>query len=76
MDRNLGKYLFSRFPKNTAKVKDKDISNLDLALRSYNRKKIENLNKNKPLNSSSRSVLLIDANTTKFLLALVFVFLI
>jgi hypothetical protein len=26
----LGKYLFSRFPKNTAKVKD--ISNLDLAL--------------------------------------------
>lgn len=76
MDRNLGKYLFSRFPKNTAKVKDKDISNLDLALRSYNRKKIENLNKNKPLNSSSRSVLLIDANTTKFFLALVFVFLI
>jgi hypothetical protein len=30
MDRNLGKYLFSRFPEITAKVKD--ISKLDLAL--------------------------------------------
>jgi hypothetical protein len=30
MDRNLGKYLFSRFTENTAKVKD--IYNLDLAM--------------------------------------------
>jgi hypothetical protein len=72
MDRNLGKYLFSRFPEITAKVKD--ISKLDLALQMEKDRKI--FNKNKPLNSLSRSVLLIDANTTKFFLALVNVFLI
>jgi len=68
----LGKYLFSRFPENTAKVKD--ISILNLALQLEKDRKI--FNKNKPLNSLSRSVLLIDANTTKFFLALVNVFLI
>jgi GIY-YIG catalytic domain len=57
----LGKYLFSRFPENTAKVKD--ISNLDLALQLEKDRKI--FNKNKPLNSLSRSVLLVDDNTTK-----------
>ena len=57
----LGKYLFSRFPENTAKIKD--ISILDLALQQEKDRKI--FNKNKPLNSLSRSVLLIDANTTK-----------
>jgi hypothetical protein len=57
----LGKYLFSRFPEITAKVKD--ISKLDLALQLEKDRKI--FNKNKPLNSLSRSVLLIDANTTK-----------
>jgi len=68
----LDKYLFSRFPENTAKVKD--ISILDLALQLEKDRKV--FNKNKPLNSLSRSVLLIDANTTNFLLALVNVFLI
>lgn len=57
----LGKYLFSRFPENTAKVKN--ISNLDLAWQLE--KDIKIFNKNKPLNSLSRSVLLIYANTTK-----------
>ena len=57
----LGKYLFSRFPENTAKVKD--ISNLDLALQLEKDRKI--FIKNKPLNSLSRSVLLVDDNTTK-----------
>jgi hypothetical protein len=66
MDRNLGKYLFSRFPENTAKVKD--ISKLDLALHPEKDRKI--FNKNKPLNSLSRSVLLIDANTTKLVFSI------
>lgn len=57
----LGKYLFSRIPENTAKVKD--ISILDLALQLEKDRKI--FNKNKPLNSLSRSVLLIEANSTK-----------
>jgi hypothetical protein len=57
----LGKYLFSRFPEKTAKVKD--ISNLDLALQLEKDRKF--FNKNKPLNSLSRSILLVDANTTK-----------
>lgn len=56
----LGKYLFTRFPEITAKVKD--ISILDLALQLENDRK--KFNKNKPINSLSKSVLLIDANTT------------
>jgi hypothetical protein len=74
MDRNLGKYLFSRFPENTAKVKD--ISILDLALQLEKDRK--NFNKNKPLNSLSRSVLLIDTppGLLNCFLALVNVFLI
>jgi len=56
----LGKYLFSRFPEITAKVKN--ISILDLALQLENDRK--KFNKNKPINSLSKSVLLIDANTT------------
>nr|QKJ80187.1 hypothetical protein [Hypsizygus marmoreus] len=54
----LGKYLFTRKPELTAKIKD--ISILDLALQ-LEKDRIK-FNKNKPLNSLSRSVLLIDAN--------------
>jgi hypothetical protein len=56
----LGKYLFTRFPEINAKVKD--ISILDLALQLEKDRKI--FNKNKPINSLSKSVLLIDGNTT------------
>ena len=54
----LGKYLFTRFPEITAKVKN--ISVLDLALQLEKDRKI--FNKNKPTNSLSKSVLLIDGN--------------
>ena len=54
----LGKYLFSRAPELTAKVKD--ISVLELALQLENDRK--KFNKNKPLNSSSKSVLMYDEN--------------
>ena len=56
----LGKYLFTRFPEINAKVKD--ITILDLALQLEKDRK--NFNKNKPINSLSKSVLLIDGNTT------------
>ncbi len=56
----LGKYLFTRFPEINAKVKD--ITILDLALQLEKDRKI--FNKNKPINSLSKSVLLIDGNTT------------
>ena len=54
----LGKYLFSRVPDLTAKVKD--ISVLELALQLENDRK--KFNKNKPLNSLSKSVLMYDEN--------------
>jgi len=57
----LGKYLFTREPILTAKVKD--ISLLDLAL--MLEKDREKYNKNKPLNSLSKSVLLVDINNNK-----------
>ena len=56
----LGKYLFSREPVLTAKVEE--ISILDLAL--MLEKDRVKYNKNKPLNSLSKSVLLIDQNNS------------
>jgi hypothetical protein len=56
----LGKYLFSRFPEITAKIKN--ISILELALQLENDRK--KFNKNKPFKSLSKSVLLIDGNNT------------
>ena len=57
----LGKYLFTIEPVLTAKVKD--ISLLDLAL--MLEKDRVKYNKNKPLNSLSKSVLLVDINNNK-----------
>ena len=54
----LGKYLFTRKPELTAKVKE--ISLLDLALQ-LEKDRVK-FNKNKPLNSLSKSVIVIDAN--------------
>lgn len=54
----LGKYLFSRMPVLTAKVKD--MSYLDLCL--MLEKDRVKYNKNKPLNSSSKAVILTDVN--------------
>jgi hypothetical protein len=57
----LGKYLFTREPVLTAKVKE--ISLLDLAL--MLEKDRVKYNKNKPLNSLSKSVLLVNINNNK-----------
>jgi hypothetical protein len=57
----LGKYLFTRELVLTAKVKD--ISLLDLAL--MLEKDRVKFNKNKPLNSLSKSVLLVNINNNK-----------
>lgn len=54
----LGKYLFTRIPELTCKVKD--ISLLDLQIQ-LEKDRVK-FNKNKPLNSLSKSVLLIDEN--------------
>ena len=56
----LGKYLFTREPVLTAKLKD--ITLLDLAL--MLEKDRVKFNKNKPVNSSSKSVLLVDVNSS------------
>lgn len=56
----LGKYLFSREPVLTAKVKE--ISILDLAL-ILDKDRVKH-NKNKPTNSLSKSVLLVDENNS------------
>jgi len=54
----LGKYLFSRVPVLTAKVKDMSYLDLGLMLEKDRVK----YNKNKPLNSSSKAVILTDVN--------------
>jgi hypothetical protein len=56
----LGKYLFSREPILTAKAKE--ISLLDLAL-TLEKDRVK-YNKNKPINSLSKSVLLVDENNS------------
>jgi hypothetical protein len=56
----LGKYLFSREPILTAKAKE--ISILDLAL-TLEKDRVK-YNKNKPINSLSKSVLLVDENNS------------
>jgi hypothetical protein len=60
MDRNLGKYLFSREP--VLNVKVSDISILELALQLEKDSKL--FNKNKPLNSLSKTVLMCLDNKT------------
>ena len=57
----LGKYLFTREPEITCKIKDNSVLNFALQLEKDRKK----FNKNKPLNSLSRSVFIIDENNKK-----------